>query len=297
MTIGEKLKQKRMELGLSLEDISNEIKISSKILEKIESNENNHGMAPAILKGFIRSYSKHLKIERQDVTVPDVNSNNRSSKTDRELIESNQDASPFSWIKWGVAGSTLILIALGVKVVQKYQAETYQAKPAMSQEKERALNPIPEPLREPSNPEVAHEVEPPAQLPKNEALVTPLPDAVAPLAEASTTPSPGSENIDRSQESSVTPRVTPESAITSATTILTKEVILEARKSTSIRIKPQDKIATERQLEGGKFYLFREVVPFSIKGEDAGAIQVMVNGRIIHSPRNSGQPINLEIKE
>jgi hypothetical protein len=82
-----------------------------------------------------------------------------------------------------------------------------------------------------------------------------------------------------------------------ASDFLTREVIIEAKKNTFVLIKPRDKVAVEKQLEGGKFYLFKESVPFTIKGDDSGAIQVMVNGRILHTPKNSGQPVSLEVKE
>jgi cytoskeletal protein RodZ len=125
MTIGEYLKEKRLELGLSLEDVSNEIKISIKILEKIENNDSSHGIAPALLKGFVRTYIKHLKLDPNSLPLPEEKPLVKEKKTDLELLESGEEASPVSWLKWAFTGGSLILLAVGVKLLQKYSAEKY----------------------------------------------------------------------------------------------------------------------------------------------------------------------------
>ncbi|NLT95901.1 MAG: helix-turn-helix domain-containing protein [Clostridia bacterium] len=60
--IGEILKSRRIQLGLSLEDIENETKIRTRYLEAIE--EENFEVIPGrvYLKGFVKTYAKFLNV-------------------------------------------------------------------------------------------------------------------------------------------------------------------------------------------------------------------------------------------
>jgi len=283
MTIGEQLKQKRIELGLSLEDISNDIKISSKILEKIENNEPQPTIAPAILKGFIRSYCKHLRIEADTNLISNIGASAKVQKKDIGQIESGEDVSTMSWLKWAFAGVVLIVAAVGAKVVQKYKAETYS-------HNNQAI----------SNFESLN-------VGKSEAAITPIPAPV--LAEnmglsqninttATTTQQSEIDKDDLPESNLSTSNSSTESEKTlKAPTNTYKEVILEAKKDTSVRIKSQGKVAIEKPLESGKFYLFREAIPLTVKSDDPSALQIIVNGRILHSPKNANGPVIVEIKE
>lgn len=62
MRYGERLKNAREALGLTLSEISYELKINLKVLEKIESSETEELPKPAFTKGFIKNYCKYLKI-------------------------------------------------------------------------------------------------------------------------------------------------------------------------------------------------------------------------------------------
>jgi cytoskeleton protein RodZ len=292
MTIGEKLKQRRNELGLSLEDISDQIKISPKILEKIESGDQNHGVAPAILKGFVRSYIRHLKLDDNLILPMEVKLKEPVKKPAMEGVHDREEGSTFSWLKWIVTGGALIGIAIGIKLIQKYQAETYESNivtekqistenlVAPSETSNQDLLKSSNLVSEPSSPSITQVSNPSDNLNSKSSEAEPLAEVSS--LEPQPTPTPPTAQLTTSAP---------------APDILTREVILEAKRNTSVRIKPQDKIAIEKQLQGGKFYLFKETVPFSIKGEDSGAIQIIVNGRILHTPKNSGQPVNLEIKE
>jgi len=64
---GKALKQVREKIGLELQTVSNETKISSKILESLE--EENFEKLPALvyLKGFLKSYAQCLGLDPQKV--------------------------------------------------------------------------------------------------------------------------------------------------------------------------------------------------------------------------------------
>ncbi|MDR2396358.1 MAG: helix-turn-helix domain-containing protein [Puniceicoccales bacterium] len=61
-TIGERLQQARQRLGLSLEDISETLKIRKDVLLKFESNEFDIKLPPVYRKGFFKAYVKLLKL-------------------------------------------------------------------------------------------------------------------------------------------------------------------------------------------------------------------------------------------
>ncbi|MBU6154674.1 MAG: helix-turn-helix domain-containing protein [Bdellovibrionales bacterium] len=63
MTIGQKLKQKRIESGKSLEQISALTKIHIKILRAIEEDRYSELPAKAFTRGFIVNYAKALKLD------------------------------------------------------------------------------------------------------------------------------------------------------------------------------------------------------------------------------------------
>lgn len=289
MTVGEQLKQRRIELGLSLEEISSEIKISPKILEKIENNEPQPTIAPAILKGFIRSYSKHLRLETDPNLIASIAATSKSKKTNSGLLEF-EEASSMSWLKWGLSAGVVIVIAVGLKVVQKYKAETYsqynQAPSELDSEKmimskseiQKTLLPIQTLINNNIESVNPHSIDAPIKSQESESAMT----DINVQQDSKTFDINASTETDRAVEQSVTRY---------------KEVILEAKKDTSIRIKSQDKIAIEKLLESGKYYLFREAIPFTLKSEDPSALQVIVNGRIMHSPKSSSGPMTLEIKE
>lgn len=314
MTIGEKLKHKRIELGLSLEDVSNETKISSKVLEKIEAGEAQPMIAPAILKGFIRSYSKHLKVDMDSVELPLVVSSEKVTKTDFELLDSGDEASPTSWIKWGFAGSLLILVAVGVKLVQKYSSEKYRSDVSLSnlnqgyrkqpqgvEVNSQPESAAPEPQLNGSSILAVHSAqlgEPETSLEvaiiKNDASVKEEPSLVTMKGESEDVkPLP----LSKEQENSLAEPVSvSQIASSESSEVIFKEIVLETKKATLVKIKPNNKVAIEKSLDGGKFYLLREVIPFQIRFDDPSSIQVTVDGRIQHVPKNTGQPVSIEVE-
>ena len=66
-TVGEIVKTKRIEKGLTLEEVESATKIRKKFLEAIESDE--YGILPSVAyaKGFVKNYSDYLGLPTRDV--------------------------------------------------------------------------------------------------------------------------------------------------------------------------------------------------------------------------------------
>lgn len=328
MSIGEQLKKARLEKNLSLEAVSEELKISTKILDAIESDQAPDGPPPAILKGFIRSYAKFLKVDDLEpvtVVVQDplktsplsesvksvpVSPKTNKTKVDAELLEPETEASPGSWIKWAVAGTSLVLVAVGVRTFQKYQSEMYRGGNKITSEVAvSTLSQGPVSIVPVTDMEAISDEQ---NLPATEMTVSQEP--VQAESEAATTPSPTPNEVPPAVEAQAAiaeqkpqPQVatttttlpepqSPSPAVTEDSKVI-KEVIVEARKSVTLTIQSAVKGTVERVLEPNRFYLFREQGPFQLRANDGSSLRVIVNGRILHSPSASAAPLRLEIKE
>lgn len=67
--IGDFLKEKRQEKGLSLESVAQQTKININILKNLEENHFKQLPNPAYLKGFVISYARILGLTASDVTL------------------------------------------------------------------------------------------------------------------------------------------------------------------------------------------------------------------------------------
>ncbi|GAV23110.1 helix-turn-helix domain-containing protein [Carboxydothermus pertinax] len=68
--IGEKLKSRREQLGLSLKDVENEIKIRSKYLQALEEEKFDELPGKAYVKPFLKSYARFLGVEIAEEDLP-----------------------------------------------------------------------------------------------------------------------------------------------------------------------------------------------------------------------------------
>lgn len=167
MSAGEFLKNKRNEKNLSIQDISFALKINPRVIKAIEDNIKEDLPAPAITKGFVKSYAKFLKVDtvedlhemiEQDfgtqsyrtdeiptadiqttqMTRPsDLKRANVETKSISEAVRENnakenkriETTNSFRTPLLLVAGGLLILSIIGIqKVIEKYQRDSSQAK-------------------------------------------------------------------------------------------------------------------------------------------------------------------------
>jgi cytoskeleton protein RodZ len=67
LTFGEELRRERLIRGVSLEEISASTKISVRLLTALESSNVARLPAPVFTRGFIRSYSRHLGLDPDEM--------------------------------------------------------------------------------------------------------------------------------------------------------------------------------------------------------------------------------------
>ncbi|HEY1434197.1 MAG TPA: RodZ domain-containing protein [Thermoanaerobaculia bacterium] len=67
LTFGEELRRERLIREVSLEEISASTKISIRLLTALESSDVSRLPAPVFTRGFIRSYSRHLGLDQDEM--------------------------------------------------------------------------------------------------------------------------------------------------------------------------------------------------------------------------------------
>ncbi len=68
-TIGDRLKEKRLKLGYSIEKVSNELKIRPEFIKALESDNYSVFSSDLYAKGFIKNYSKYLELDPENFSA------------------------------------------------------------------------------------------------------------------------------------------------------------------------------------------------------------------------------------
>ncbi|WP_425271862.1 RodZ domain-containing protein [Rodentibacter myodis] len=115
LTLGEKFRQAREALNLSLEDVSKQIALRPIILAQIENNEFIQKNIPAtFMKGYVRNYGKFLRLPESlwaDLAFGEVEKNDLA-KTARTTRSVNRYASHSRWV--GYLTALVLLVALSM---------------------------------------------------------------------------------------------------------------------------------------------------------------------------------------
>ena len=115
ISFGDKLRQTREALNLSLEDVAKAISLRPSILEKLENNEFVQKNVPStFLRGYVRSYAKFLRIpdaEWAHLTFGEAHKNDLS-KNARATRSVNQYSSHSRWV--GTLTTIILLAAVGM---------------------------------------------------------------------------------------------------------------------------------------------------------------------------------------
>lgn len=146
---GEILKAERLKQGVSVADVAGSLKLSSRIINSIESGTIEELPAKTFIRGFVKSYAQFLKLDgdlilRQfleemgstqplpKTPPPQTNSvDSRPAKKRPEVDTSspknlslNQDNTRKTLIYIGIASLLLVFIVVTNNVVEKYQKES-----------------------------------------------------------------------------------------------------------------------------------------------------------------------------
>ena len=115
ISFGDKLRQTREALNLSLEDVAKAISLRPSILAKLENNEFVQKDVPStFLRGYVRSYAKFLRIpdaEWAHLTFGEAHKNDLS-KNARATRSVNQYSSHSRWV--GTLTTIILLAAVGM---------------------------------------------------------------------------------------------------------------------------------------------------------------------------------------
>lgn len=115
ISFGDKLRQTREALNLSLEDVAKAISLRPGILAKLENNEFVQKDVPStFLRGYVRSYAKFLRIpdaEWAHLTFGEAHKNDLS-KNARATLSVNQYSSHSRWV--GTLTTIILLAAVGM---------------------------------------------------------------------------------------------------------------------------------------------------------------------------------------
>ena len=115
ISFGDKLRQTREALNLSLEDVAKAISLRPSILAKLENNEFVQKDIPStFLRGYVRSYAKFLRIpdaEWAHLTFGEAHKNDLS-KNARATRSVNQYSSHSRWV--GTLTTIILLAAVGM---------------------------------------------------------------------------------------------------------------------------------------------------------------------------------------
>lgn len=342
MKMGHLLKEKRESLNLTLEDVSDHLKISIRILKAIEDENLVDYPPPTILKGFIRSYKKYLKMEKVDASEDQEATQTAKEvwpvdpKNDPSHFEVDEELTLSSWLKWTFAGLLLVVGAVGVRIYQKYESEVYEpqtqkiesaefqnekqnektvSENTLNDKNENNLNQT-APLQESAttSTEAASKVDQLSTHPEDVKVVTSEPpvDQINEASIKKDLPSQGVSNEASSAPVSVDQKKTPTSDPIATQEekkelplsldqpeirFLPKEMIIEAKKNMTFTLKKEGASPLVKNLEAGKFYLFREEKPFRLESPDGTSMRVIMNGRIFYKAGSQDGPVILEIRE
>ena len=115
ISFGDKLRQTREALNLSLEDAAKAISLRPSILEKLENNEFVQKNVPStFMKGYVRSYTKFLRIPESEwahLTFGEAYKNDLG-KNARATRSVNQYSSHSRWV--GTLTTIILLAAVGM---------------------------------------------------------------------------------------------------------------------------------------------------------------------------------------
>ncbi len=130
---GKLLKEVREQRGLSLEQVSSDLKIHIRILQALEEERTDVAVPEAIRKGFLRSYARYLKIDmgaNQPIKRPDGANDTvkvdpidhagklkheelNSAKNSRATVDTDEGDETFAW-RW------VALVVLGIVGVRVF---------------------------------------------------------------------------------------------------------------------------------------------------------------------------------
>jgi len=322
---GELLKTERIRQNLTVQDIAQALKLSSKIINALESGETEVLPAKTFIRGFVKSYAQYLKLDTTQVmnqfqeemgsthplpkTPPPHQTGTEAlaeekAKQDHRLASEvtkslNKDSSRKSFVYIGIATALIIIIVVINKIVDRYEKETILDKKQISQ-----IEPM-----QASQPAAAAAINNPS------STIDKLPDGsntAQPPTETNinTESSVETNKLDSNEPKPSTEKATAEvntNKPTSKPTISLApeegfepssgkpiELIIEAKKDVEISYaKGNSKVFSKLKMTSKQIQVIRSATGLHLKTEDGGAIHLMVNGIDKGQAGSTNKPVKL----
>lgn len=258
-SLGMMLREARERLGLSVMDVSSQIKFAPKQIEALEADDYQRLPEAAFLRGFVRSYAKILHLDAQTVlaALP-------QKKPDQGGLLPDSVGEPFPnvlfWqnLIWSSAAFLVVIMVAG------FAFWHFTTPPEQSQAAQ-----VESPISLPAEVQVAPPAQPVSEVPAIEPVVETKAQAVAELAQSSV-----------QATSTVAPRMAQRNqAITSDTPSETStpitSLLLEFSEESWAEIKDKDgKILSSRVHPGGTELRISGRAPFSVLIGHASSVRL-----------------------
>jgi cytoskeleton protein RodZ len=279
-TFGDNLKREREMRGVSLDEISAATRIATRFLQAIENEQWDQLPGGVFNRGFVRAVAHYLGLDEENIVAEYV-----LAAGDRQSVPVWSGTPPAvtsekPWLAWIFAVVILIgLIAGGWFGTRRFLA--WRAAKRAAQNAATSATDSPASLEMPANPVSAA------------APVTPTPDSVAPTAVPDAT-SNAADSVPAT--SSASPAVSP--AMTSGTTPAAPaapvpfELKIAADKKTKVTVHADDDRVFNGTMKAGENHTFTAKDHFEISAHDAGAVQLVLNGKTLAplgAPGHSGK--------
>lgn len=161
-TVGERLRQGREERGLGISEVANATNIKSDYIEAMEGGDWEAFGAPVYIKGFVRTYATHLKLDAPAIVAalqeelaagpgkgePPSLSGTRRGVLDWVMLQASKVPLPVLFpVMTGVA--VLVALYMGARIWTATHPVAKEAGPALSPglyQRPRAVAPVVVPL-------------------------------------------------------------------------------------------------------------------------------------------------------
>ncbi|MCS6837739.1 MAG: helix-turn-helix domain-containing protein [Bdellovibrionaceae bacterium] len=295
--LGAKLKEARESSGLTLEQVSHQLKIQVKVLDSLEKGVIPEHIPRAIFKGFLKSYGRLVKVEIPDSVLQeslalDKAIIKKTSNIPRASTADNNASLKLGWLKWGLGLAILMLLLVSVKTYRKYRTEKMRAlelQKTLIQEDNAQMASVsdgdPKISQPPSPPTNNHNDQLNAfnQTESGATLKNPSPNsAPGPSSAPSPDPSPNpshSQSNTSSHSSQQTGNNNPVGENSLNSRVI--ELAIQVFKPTQISLSQGGGSAQTWDLQPRKIYLVTTQAPASLKIKDPQSIRVFKNGRLI----------------
>jgi len=292
MSVGETLRQQRLRRKVQLREVSEELKISSRMLEAIEADEYDKLPGGVFAKSFVRQYAGVLGLDEEEVAAQFEQTVRSPELTHLAELRRPRPATdlprmderrfsrgrPRSVLPSLIAVVVVMLICSAVYgwwQRNRQLAATRQRIPRAAAVARRATPPPPAVTQQPRAP-----IQPPAALPAT-VINNPAPASAA----AAATPAPGIPQSAAAQPGVPQPLV-PETVPAGTEAV---QVELVATETVWVSVERDGRSVFQGELKANEIRTVAANNEITLKLGNAGGVTILLNGKPIPSPGPKGQ--------